>query len=57
MSTLSRFALPLIAVALLLPASGCAKNKLKGDTEYVARDVNTLYSLAKKKRQACSLPR
>jgi outer membrane protein assembly factor BamD len=49
MSTLSRFALPLIAVALILPATGCAKNKMKGDTEYVARDVNTLYSLAKKR--------
>ena len=49
MSTLSRFALPLVAVALILPAAGCAKNKLKGDTEYVARDVNTLYSLAKKR--------
>jgi outer membrane protein assembly factor BamD len=47
MSTLSRFALPLVAVALILPAAGCSKNKLKGDTEYVARDVNTLYSLAK----------
>ena len=48
MSTLSRFALPLVAVAVILPAAGCARNKLKGDTEYVARDVNTLYSLAKK---------
>ena len=47
MSNLSRFALPLVAAALLLPAAGCARNKLKGDTEYVARDVNTLYSLAK----------
>jgi outer membrane protein assembly factor BamD len=47
MSTLSRFALPFVAIALILPAAGCAKNKLKGDTEYVARDVNTLYSLAK----------
>ncbi len=49
MSTLSRFAVPLIAVALALPAAGCAKNKLKDDTGYVARDVNTLYSLAKKR--------
>jgi outer membrane protein assembly factor BamD len=48
MSTLSRFALPLVAVALILPAAGCARNKMKGDTEYVARDVNTLYSLAKR---------
>ncbi len=49
MSNLTRFAAPLVAVALILPAAGCAKNKLKGDTEYVARDVNTLYSLAKKR--------
>ena len=49
MSNLSRFALPLVAAALLLPAAGCARNKLKGDTEYVARDVNTLYSLAKRR--------
>ncbi len=48
MSTLSRFALPLVAVAVILPAAGCARNKLQGDTEYVARDVNTLYSLAKR---------
>lgn len=47
--SLSRFALPLVAVALILPAAGCARNKLKGDTEYVARDVNTLYSLAKRR--------
>jgi len=45
----TRFAMPLVAAALLLPAAGCARNKLKGDTEYVARDVNTLYSLAKKR--------
>ena len=49
MSNLSRIALPLVAAALVLPAAGCARNKLKGDTEYVARDVNTLYSLAKKR--------
>ena len=47
MSNLSRFAFPLVAVALILPAAGCARNKVKGDTEYIARDVNTLYSLAK----------
>jgi outer membrane protein assembly factor BamD len=48
MSNLSRIALPLIAAALILPASGCARNKVKGDTQYVARDVNTLYTLAKR---------
>src|SRR4030095_7455301 len=49
MSILSRFAVPLVAAALILPVAGCAKNKLKDDTAYVARDVNTLYSLAKKR--------
>ena len=29
--------------------AGCARNKAKGDTAYVARDVNTLYSLAKQR--------
>jgi outer membrane protein assembly factor BamD len=49
MSTLTRIAAPLVAAALILPMAGCAKNKAKGDTAYVARDVNTLYSLAKKR--------
>ena len=47
MSNLTRIAAPLVLAALVLPAAGCARNKLKGDTEYIARDVNTLYSLAK----------
>jgi outer membrane protein assembly factor BamD len=34
--------------ALVLPAAGCARNRTnKADTAYVARDVNTLYALAK----------
>ncbi|RST32094.1 outer membrane protein assembly factor BamD [Sphingomonas ginkgonis] len=46
---MTRFAPALIACAVLLPAvSGCAGKKAKGDTNYVARDVNTLYALAKK---------
>jgi outer membrane protein assembly factor BamD len=49
MSTLTRIAAPLVAAALILPVAGCANNKLKSDTAYVARDVNTLYSLAKKR--------
>ena len=49
MSNLTRFAAPLVAAALILPAAGCAKDKMKGDTQYVARDVNTLYSQAKKR--------
>ena len=37
--------LALSALALTLPA--CAGKKVKGDTSYIARDVNTLYGLAK----------
>ncbi|MDP9086951.1 MAG: outer membrane protein assembly factor BamD [Pseudomonadota bacterium] len=45
----NRKALLLVAAALVLPLSGCAHGgKKKNDTAYVARDVNTLYSLAKK---------
>ena len=47
MSNLTRFAAPLVLAALVLPIAGCAKNKMKDDTAYVARDVNTLYSFAK----------
>jgi outer membrane protein assembly factor BamD len=39
----------LLGCALILPATGCARNKTKADTAYVARDVNTLYALAKRK--------
>ena len=45
----TRIAALLLMPALLLPAAGCARNKVKGDTAYVARDVNTLYSLAKQR--------
>ena len=48
MVNIPRPALLLVAAALTLPAAGCARNKVKGDTAYVARDVNTLYALAKK---------
>jgi outer membrane protein assembly factor BamD len=49
MTTFHRFALPLLAAIIVLPVAGCAKNKAeKGDTAYVARDVNTLYNLAKR---------
>jgi len=37
--------LAVCALALTLPA--CAGKKVKGDTAYIARDVNTLYGLAK----------
>ena len=46
MSKLTRIAALGVACALILPATGCA-HKAKSDTAYVARDVNTLYSLAK----------
>jgi len=39
--------LALSATALSL--SACAGNKVKGDTSFVARDVNTLYGLAKER--------
>ena len=49
MSKIIRSAAMLVVCALILPAAGCARNKAKGDTAYVARDVNTLYSLAKQR--------
>jgi outer membrane protein assembly factor BamD len=45
----TRIAAMLLLPAILLPVAACAGNKAKGDTAYVARDVNTLYSLAKKR--------
>ena len=49
MSTLTRISAVLLAAALILPATGCARHRAKSDTGYVARDVNTLYALAKKR--------
>ncbi len=43
---MNRTALLIVAAALIVPAAGCARNKVKGDTAYVARDVNTLSALA-----------
>lgn len=40
--------LALIA-AIALPIAGCARNRTKGDLPYVARDVGTLYSAARKR--------
>jgi outer membrane protein assembly factor BamD len=37
----------LVAIAAALPLTGCATAR-KGDTQYVARDVNTLYAAAKR---------
>ncbi len=48
MLKLSRNVLLLAAGAATIPLAGCAANKAKGDTAYVARDVNTLYAAAKR---------
>jgi outer membrane protein assembly factor BamD len=47
-SKLTRPVVLLLACAVVLPATGCARNRTKSDTAYIARDVNTLYALAKK---------
>jgi outer membrane protein assembly factor BamD len=44
----TRSAVLLLACVAILPAAGCARNRAKGDTAYVARDVNTLYAAAKR---------
>jgi outer membrane protein assembly factor BamD len=48
MPKLTRSAVLLLACAAILPATGCARNRTKGDTNYIARDVNTLYAAAKR---------
>src|SRR3954451_11752073 len=49
MLKLSRPAILLLACAAALPLAGCATGRGgKGDTAYVARDVNTLYAAAKR---------
>jgi outer membrane protein assembly factor BamD len=49
MLRLSRSALLLLACAAAIPLAGCATGRAgKGDTSYVARDVSSLYSAAKK---------
>jgi outer membrane protein assembly factor BamD len=47
MSKLTRITTLALGAALIVPVAGCAGNKVKGDTAYIARDVNTLYALAK----------
>jgi len=47
--SLSRPITLLALAALALPIAGCARNKSKGDLPYVARDVGTLYSAARKR--------
>ena len=39
----------MIAAALVAPLAGCATSKNKGDTKYVARDVDTLYNAARER--------
>jgi len=48
MPKLTRNAVLLLACAAIRPAGGCARNRTKGDTNYIARDVNTLYAAAKR---------
>ena len=44
---LTRSLVLLLAAAAIVPAAGCARNRTNADTAYIARDVNTLYALAK----------
>ena len=44
-----RIAAVVLLPTLLLTTGGCARNKVKGDTAYIARDVNSLYSTAKER--------
>lgn len=43
----NRLFLLALSALVVLPAAGCAGKRVKSDTAYVARDVNTLYALAK----------
>ena len=45
----SRPLIALAALAVLATASGCARNRTKSDTAFIARDVDTLYATAKDK--------
>ncbi len=47
----ARFTAAAVLACLVLPLAGCATGgkKTKADTQYVARDVNTLYNLGKKR--------
>ena len=44
----TRIAALLLLPVIMIPVAGCAGKKVKGDTAYVARDVNTLYAAAKR---------
>ncbi|URD59871.1 outer membrane protein assembly factor BamD [Sphingomonas sp. KRR8] len=45
----SRVATALVACAIIVPVTGCARNRAKSDVNYVASDVNTLYGVAKQR--------
>ena len=49
MSKMTRLAAVIVAASLIVPIGGCARNRAASDTGYVARDVNTLYALAKQR--------
>ena len=51
MLKVSRSVALLLACAFVLPLAGCAKDKAKGDTAYVARDVSSLYGAAQRTMQ------
>ena len=51
MLKVSRSAALLLACACVLPLAACAKDKAKGDTAYVARDVSSLYGAAQRTMQ------
>jgi outer membrane protein assembly factor BamD len=46
---LSRAVSLALIAAVALPIGGCARTRTKGDVPYVARDVGTLYSLARQR--------
>ena len=48
MLKISRTAVLILASAAIVPLAGCAKDKAKGDTAYVARDVSSLYGAAQR---------
>jgi outer membrane protein assembly factor BamD len=54
---ISRPLAAILVLAMALPLASCAgRNKTRADTQYVARDVNTLYTLAKKRLDQGNYP-
>ena len=52
MVKISRTAMLIATCMIVLPLGACAGKKVKSDTGYVARDVNTLYGLARERLDA-----